>query len=494
MTVRRALLSVSEKRGLTKLARGLSELGISLISSSGTAKVLRAKGLKVTEVSKLTGFPEVLEGRVKTLHPAVHAGLLARRDRPAQLRQLKRKGLDTIDLVAVNLYPFEKTVNTHTPLDNALEQIDIGGETLIRAAAKNFPGVIVLVDPADYAPVLKQLKLQGDVDLDTRRALAQKAFAHITGYNAAITRYFDPERLPQDLSIHHPKALDLRYGENPQQQAALYGQGIEQLWGKGLSYTNVLDLECAWLTVAPQRSPAVSIVKHATPCGVALGNTTAVAYRMALDSDDQSAFGGVIGVNRQVGVALAKAIVSRFFEAVVAPAFSAAALNVLHTKKNLRLIVAPGILPRTETRSTAFGWLTQTSYPATRTRFKTVTQKQPTDAQRKDLRFAWAVVKHVKSNAIVLAKDRATVGIGAGQMSRVDAVRIAIEKAGKRTRGAVLASDGFFPFPDSIELAAKAGVRAIVQPGGSIRDEDVIAAADAHGITMALTGTRVFRH
>jgi phosphoribosylaminoimidazolecarboxamide formyltransferase/IMP cyclohydrolase len=354
--------------------------------------------------------------------------------------------------------------------------------------------VVVIVDPADYVPILKQIKQYGDVDLDTRHTLARKAFAHVTRYNAAITHYFDGDPLPQNLTITESKTLELRYGENPQQQGALYGSGIEQLWGKGLSYTNVLDLESAWLTVKDQKSPSTSIIKHATPCGVALDKTPILAYKKALKSDPQSAFGGVIGLNRTVGPTLAKQIVSRFFEAIIAPEFSDSAVEIFQTKKNLRLIVAPESDPAIETRATTFGWLAQTRDHNSPLRLNIVAKKQPTEKQKKDLRFAWEVVKHVKSNAIVLVKDQASIGIGAGQMSRVDAVRIALKKAGNRANGAVLASDGFFPFPDSVELAAQAGIKAIIQPGGSIRDEDIIEAANSHKIAMTLTGIRVFKH
>lgn len=490
MKVQRALLSVSDKKGLTKFAKGLSELGIELISSSGTANALKKAKLNVQEVSKFTGFPELLEGRVKTLHPAIHAGLLAKRDQKNQMQQLKRRGLNTIDLVAVNLYPFEQTVNQDTPLENALEQIDIGGETLLRAAAKNFPDVIVLVDPSDYGLVLKQLKKNGDVDMDTRRDLARKAFAHVTQYNAAITKYFDPD----SLHLNTSKTLSLRYGENPNQEGAVYDKAIQQLNGKGLSYTNILDLDTAWQSVANQSKPAAAIIKHATPCGAAIAKSPRLAYQAALKSDEISAFGGVIGLNRTVGPDLATLITSRFFEAVIAPEFSKAALEILMQKKNLRLIIAPESLSDPEIRSTSLGILSQTPMPQLPFRLKSVTRKKVTEAQKHDLKFAWNMVKQVKSNAIVLVKKGATVGIGAGQMSRVDAVQIAIEKAGKRAKGAVMASDAFFPFPDSVALAAAAGIKAIVQPGGSVKDEEVIEAANQHNIAMGFTGHRVFKH
>lgn len=492
--VQRALLSVSDKQGLVEFAEGLAKLKVQLLSSSGTAKALQAAGLAVREVAQLTGFPELLGGRVKTLHPAIHAGLLAKRDDAGQMEELKQHGLETVDLVAVNLYPFERTIQADSPIAEALEQIDIGGETLIRAAAKNFPAVVVLVDPKDYGPVLRQLETQGDVDIETRRALARKAFAHVTRYNAAITRYFDPGLLPQTWSMSEEKSRELRYGENPQQQSALYGGRIEQLHGKGLSYTNVLDLEVAWQTVGTQSRPATVIVKHVTPCGAALGRTLVLAFEHALAADEQSAFGGVIGLNRSLGAALAQRINERFFEAVIAPGFSTAALKILKTKKNLRLIQAPEHLPEVELRSTAFGWLTQTTSKKTPFRLHAVTKKAPNEAQRRDLKFAWHIVQQVKSNAIVLVKNEATVGIGAGQMSRVDAVQMALWKAGEQAKGAVLASDGFFPFPDGVELAAEAGIKAIVQPGGSVSDGEVIDAANARRIVMGFTGKRAFRH
>jgi len=488
--IQRALLSVSDKKGLAKFAKGLSELDIEIISSSGTASVIKKAKLKVKEVSKFTGFPELLEGRVKTLHPAIHAGLLAKRDQKKQMQQLKRRKLDTIDLVAVNLYPFEKTVQIDTPLEDALEQIDIGGETLLRAAAKNFPGVIVLVDPMDYSSILKQLRKNGDIDLETRRDLARKAFAHVTQYNAAITNYFDPDF----FHINETKTLAMRYGENPNQQGAVYGKEIQQLSGKGLSYTNVLDLDTAWQSVANQSKPTASIIKHATPCGAATAKTPKLAYQSALKSDEVSAFGGVIGLNRPVGPDLAKLIISRFFEAVIAPEFSKPALEILKQKKNLRLIIAPGSFSDLEIRSTSLGILTQTAMPQLPFHLQSVANKKVTDGQKRDLRFAWEIVKQVKSNAIVLVKNGATVGIGAGQMSRVDAVQIAIEKAGKRAKGSVMASDAFFPFPDSVELAAAAGIKAIVQPGGSVKDAEVIEAANQYKIVMGFTGHRVFKH
>ncbi len=488
--IQRALLSVSDKKGLTKFAKGLSELGIELISSSGTANAIKKAKLKVQEVSKFTGFPELLEGRVKTLHPAIYAGLLAKRDQKNQMQQLKRRGLNTIDLVAVNLYPFQEIVHAGTPLENALEQIDIGGETLLRAAAKNFPGVIVIVDPTDYSLVLKQLQKNGDVDLDMRHDLARKAFAHVTQYNAAIANYFDSDF----LYINETKTLTLRYGENPNQQGSVYGKEIQQLSGKELSYTNVLDLDTAWQSVVNQAKPAASIIKHATPCGAAIAKTPKLAFQAALKSDEISAFGGVIGLNRSVGPDLAKLITARFFEAVIAPEFSKSALDILVQKKNLRLIIAPESLPDTEIRSTSLGLLTQTSMPQVPFRLQSVTDKKVTDAQKGELRFAWEIVKQIKSNAIVLVKNGATVGIGAGQMSRVDAVQIAIKKAGKRVKGAVMASDAFFPFADSVQLAAAAGIKAIVQPGGSMRDAEVIEAANQHKIAMGFTGHRVFKH
>jgi len=492
--VRRALLSVSNQQGVAALAQGLASQGVELLGTSGTARALQAAGVSVRRVSELTRFPELLGGRVKTLHPAIHAGLLARRNDPAQMAELRRHGLGTIDLVAVNLYPFERTLEADCSLEAALEQIDIGGETLLRAAAKNFPDVVVLVDPADYEDVVRQLSARGDLALSARRELARKAFAHVTRYNAAIARYFDPDPLPQTWSVVVDKTQALRYGENPQQRSALYGEALDQLWGKDLSYTNVLDLDAAWRTVARASGPAVAIVKHATPCGVAQGRSPRLAFERALAGDAQSAFGGVVGVNRAVGLALARQLVSHFFEAVVAPDFSEAALATLKTKKNVRLVRAPQRPMTVASKTTSWGTLVQTTLPQAPFRLRVVTQKPLSKQLRRELSFAWQVVQQVKSNAIVLVKDGATVGIGAGQMSRVDAVFIALEKAKGRARGAVLASDGFFPFPDGVELAAAAGVAAIVQPGGSIRDREVIRTADRHGLAMGLTSQRVFRH
>ncbi len=492
--IRRALLSVSDKAGLVTLARGLSQLGVELIATGGTAAALREAGLAVREVAELTGFPELLGGRVKTLHPALHAGLLARRDLPDQMAELEARGIDPIDLVAVNLYPFERGVGPDTPLEEALELIDIGGETLLRAAAKNFPAVLPVVDPADYGSVLDALESNGDLSPERRRALARKAFAHAARYNAAIASHFADDPLAEDLTLGLPRAQLLRYGENPDQRAALYGVPAEQLAGKGLSWTNVLDLDAAWDLARRFDRPACVIVKHATPCGAAVARSARLAFSAALAGDQQSAFGGVVGLNRPVGVGLARRLAKRFLEAVVAPEFSPEALETLKRKPNLRLLIGPERAPALEARSTAFGWMAQTDPPSTPLRLSGTTERDLTESQRRDARFGWAVVRAVKSNAVVLVREGATVGIGAGQMSRVDAVRMALWKAGERAQGAVLVSDGFFPFPDSIELAAEAGVEAVIQPGGSIRDDEVVGAADRAGLAMACTGRRAFRH
>ncbi|MDW8317869.1 MAG: bifunctional phosphoribosylaminoimidazolecarboxamide formyltransferase/IMP cyclohydrolase [Anaerolineae bacterium] len=510
MAVLRALISVSDKAGLAELGRGLAALGFELVASGGTAKALAAAGLSVTEVSQLTGFPEVLDGRVKTLHPAVHAGILARRTEQ-HLAELAAHGLAPIDVVVCNLYPFAETVaRPGVTEDQAVEQIDIGGVTLLRAAAKNFESVLVLCDPADYGPALEALR-EGKVDLDMRRRLALKAFHHTAAYDAAIASYLahrvEPEAgFPPVVHLTLERAQLLRYGENPHQHAALYrtaGQppAFQQLGGKEMSYNNWLDLDAAWGLAQEFAAPTVCIIKHTNPCGVASADTLAEAYARAFASDPVSAFGGIIAVNRTADLALAEAMADLFVEVVVAPDYTEEALAKLRRKANLRILrplPAPTAAgrPAASLRTIQGGWLVQT--PDTQvespTTWQVVTQREPTAAELADLDFAWRVAKHVKSNAIVLAKDRATVGVGAGQMSRVDSVHLAARRAGERAKGAVLASDAFFPFPDGVEAAAEAGVTAVVQPGGSVRDAEVIAACDRLGLAMCFTGVRHFRH
>jgi phosphoribosylaminoimidazolecarboxamide formyltransferase/IMP cyclohydrolase len=513
-----ALISVSDKRGVKGLALGLAELGFDIYSTGGTQRHLLETGLPVLSVSSLTGFPEILDGRVKTLHPFVHAGILARRDRPQHMEELRRSDIPPIDLVCVNLYPFAETASRpDVSLDDALEQIDIGGPALLRAAAKNFPFVVVLVDPDDYEPVLEMLA-QGEVPLYERRRLAAKAFQHVAAYDTVIARYLrgDADPFPPQLTVALEKALELRYGENPHQRAALYrhlalgGQaGIvaaRQLHGKELSYNNILDADAAWQAVCDFREPTVAIIKHANPCGLASRDDLAAAFRLAFLGDPVSAFGGIVAVNRPVDISLAGAIREAkhptsgqrlFLEVMVAPGYDERALAVLRRSPNLRLLEVPA--PAQDAivyRHVSGGMLVQEAdrYPDDDIQLQVVTRRPPTEQELQDLRFAWKACKHVRSNAIVVARDRALLGVGAGQPNRVQSVRLAVEAAGERAQGAVLASDAFFPFPDSVEEAARAGISAIVQPGGSVRDEEVVRAADAHGLAMVFTGIRHFRH
>jgi len=508
----RALLSVWDKTGIVDIARRLHEIGFELISTGGTLRAIADAGIPVRAVSDVTGNPEMLGGRVKTLHPAIHGGLLARRDRPDQMAELASYGIGTIDLVVANLYPFGEVVSRPgVTLDDALEHIDIGGPTMIRAAAKNFPAVLVLVDPSDYEPVLDALAAGGldGVPLDMRRNLAAKAFAHVAAYDSVIAAYLRPAGgFPDHLPLAGERMATLRYGENPHQEAAIYRllnprgtRGVAAwrvLSGKEMSYNNYLDAVAAWTAAADFPGPAVSIIKHNLPCGLATHEDLSQAFLTAHASDPVSAFGGVVALNRPVDAHTASLITDHFFEVVLAPAFSPDALEELRRKKNLRVVEVPdtGMEDPLEVRVLDGAMLVQTldraePDPAS---WKTVTRRAPTESELKSLAFAWRAVRHVKSNAIVLAIGTATVGIGGGQPNRVDAVRIAVERAGARARGSVLASDAFFPFPDGVEAAAEAGVTAIAQPGGSVRDAEVIAAADRAGIAMVFTGIRHFRH
>jgi phosphoribosylaminoimidazolecarboxamide formyltransferase / IMP cyclohydrolase len=497
----KAILSVHDKTGLAEFARGLSELGWSLIASGGTARLLRDQNLEVTEVADYTGSPEILGGRVKTLHPAIHGGLLARPTDEDQ-RELEGLGWDYIDLVAVNLYPFEQTITKPgTTLEEAIEDIDIGGVTLIRAAAKNHERVTLVCDPADYDTVLTELR-SGGVSDQTRRSLAIKGFAQTARYDAAISAYLAPDGA---FTFQTYPVQVLRYGENPHQAAALYGYNPDagplggiMLQGKPLSYNNLLDLDAAWRAVVSFEKPTVCIVKHLSPCGLASAETLAEAFPPALASDPVSAFGSVIATNRRFDADIAQALGGLFVECIAAPGFTPEALDILTEHKNLRLVDMPSTTldPLFELRSINGGILRQSvdlGDPAD-TAWHVVSQRQPTEAEWRSLRFAWKACQHVKSNAIVFAKDEATLGIGGGQPNRVDCVRIAAQRAGEKARGAVMASDAFFPFPDSVEVAAQAGITAIVEPGGSVRDGESIAAADAHGMTMVFTGVRHFRH
>jgi phosphoribosylaminoimidazolecarboxamide formyltransferase / IMP cyclohydrolase len=507
--VRRALLSVSEKEGLVELARGLAELGVRLVSTGSTARALREAGLAVTEVAEVTGSPEMLDGRVKTLHPAIHAGILADRANTEHVRELAARGIEPFDLVVVNLYPFERTVASGAGRDDTVEQIDIGGPTLLRAAAKNFGSVAVLVQPRRYDDVLAAVRDAGGTSLELRAALAEEAFAHVASYDAAIAAWFagwaGPNELPPSLTLGLERLQDLRYGENPHQRAGLYRAvlspgplgGARVIQGKEMSYNNWLDTEAARALAGSLEPPAAVIVKHHNPCGAAVADSVADAYRAALASDPVSAFGGVVAFNREVDGEGAAAMAEVFTEVVVAPAFSADALEAFGARKNLRVVEAPMPAPAgLEIRPIEGAALVQDADAATETRteMEVASRRQPEPGEWDDLLFAWRVASRVKSNAIVLAAGGATVGVGAGQMSRVDAVDIASRKAGDRARDSVMASDAFFPFRDGIDVAARAGVRAVIQPGGSVRDEEIVAAADEHGMAMILTGRRHFRH
>jgi phosphoribosylaminoimidazolecarboxamide formyltransferase / IMP cyclohydrolase len=508
----RALLSVSDKSGLVEFAQGLAALGCELVSTGGTARALRDAGLTVRDVSEVTGFPEMLDGRVKTLHPVVHGGLLARRDLPEHMAALAAHDIAPIDLVAVNLYPFRETAaKAGVSAELVIEQIDIGGPSMLRSAAKNFASVYVVVDPADYATVLATLQADDD-DLDLRRALAGKVYAHTASYDAAIAAWFARERgelFPQTVAMSFDLAQALRYGENPGQAAAFYverpGAGLaalRQRGGKELSFNNLMDLEGALLAIEPFGDDAAcAIVKHTSPCGLAVGGTARESYEKALACDPVSAFGSVIAFNVPVDAETADLVANLFVECIVAPTFDDAAVEVLGRKKNLRVLEGRAAWPphSLDYKRVRGGVLVQERAPGVidDSGWTVPTKRSPTSDELADLLFAWRAVASVKSNAIVLTRNGATIGIGAGQMSRVDASFIAAHKArsqGHDTNGAVMGSDAFFPFRDGVDQAAAAGVKAIIQPGGSVRDAEVIAAADEHGMAMVFTGKRQFRH
>jgi phosphoribosylaminoimidazolecarboxamide formyltransferase/IMP cyclohydrolase len=504
MTIKRALLSVYDKTGLIEFAAALSRLGVELVASGGTASTLRGAGLAVRAVSDLTDFPEILGGRVKTLHPAIHGGILSRRT-PADRDQLGSLGCGEIDLLAVNLYPFEAAAaDPHASMEAVIEQIDIGGVALLRAAAKNLAHVTVVCDPTDYAPVLAEIEASGDVSPEARRRLAVKAFARTAGYDAAIHHYLarNETLLPESLMVDLHKLADLRYGENPHQRAALYALpgvtgplGGVILQGKPLSYNNLLDLDAAWQAATAFARPTVVIVKHLGPCGIASADALAEAFLMALACDPVSAFGGVIAVNRPFDGAAARALGDLFVEGIAAPSFTDEAREVLQARQDCRLLVPGPTAPDDLTlRSIQGGFVAQEHDWGDAAKWKVVTRRAPSEEEMLSLRFAWRAVAHVKSNAIVLAQGEAAVGIGGGLPSRVDAVHLAVAKASERAQGAVLASDAFFPFPDGVEVAAQASVTAIVQPGGSVRDRQVIETADQLGLAMCFTGMRHFRH
>lgn len=499
---KRALLSVFDKTGLIDFAQGLLNAGYDLIASGGTARALTDAKLSVTAVEDLTGYPSIFGGRVKTLHPAIHGPILAR-ETEQDRATLKQQGWQPIDLVAVVLYPFAETIAIPgVTWAEAVEQIDVGGVALLRAAAKNHTRITVISCIEDYAPVLAEIEA-GGVRAETRQALALKAFSMTAAYDASIAAWFAGESaaLPATLSISLPRAQSLRYGENPQQQAAYYAPpsigplGAEQLQGKELSYNNLLDIDAAWAAVQDFEEPTVVIVKHLSPCGIASAESLARAFTAALASDPVSAFGGVITVNRSFEADAAQALGDLFVEAIASPDFSPEALEVLSARKNCRLLrMQPLPAPATLIRSVRGGLLAQTPDLAEAAEWRVVTERSPSPSEETALRFAWKACKHVKSNAIVIAQGSATVGIGGGLPSRVDATKLAASKAGERARGAALASDAFFPFPDGPEAAAAAGVTAIVQPGGSVRDDEVIAACDRLGMAMIFAGTRHFRH
>jgi phosphoribosylaminoimidazolecarboxamide formyltransferase / IMP cyclohydrolase len=516
--IKTALLSVSDKTGVAALARELAALGVRLLSTGGTANLLRKEGLSVTEVSAHTGFPEMLDGRLKTLHPKIHGGLLAKRADREHMAALGAAGIDPIDLLVVNLYPFQATVaDPQCPFEDAIENIDIGGPAMLRAAAKNHPGVAVVVDPADYQTVLTQIRASGSVSEGTRFQLACKVFAHTAAYDGAIANYLfslDERRTrheyPGVLNLQFTKLQDMRYGENPHQSAAFYRDPapapgtlatFRQLQGKELSYNNIADADAAWECVKSFAEPACVIIKHANPCGVALGETLLEAYRKAFQTDPVSAFGGILAFNRPLDRAAAEALSAQFSEVVIAPRAEPQAREVLAAKENLRVLEVP-LAPGSQAhdyKRVGGGLLVQSSDAriVQQSELNVVTRKRPGDAELADLLFAWRVAKFVKSNAIVFCRGGMTVGVGAGQMSRVDSARIAAVKAqhaGLALAGAVAASDAFFPFRDGLDAVIDAGAVAVIQPGGSVRDEEVIAAADERGVAMVFTGMRHFRH
>ena len=519
MKIQRALLSVSDKTGLIDFARALSAAGVELLSTGGTAKAIRDAGLPVMDVSDYTGFPEMLDGRVKTLHPKVHGGILGRRDLPEHVATMNEHGIGNIDLVCVNLYPFRETVAKPHTLDDAIENIDIGGPAMVRSSAKNYRFVAIVTDPADYANLVAEMQAHGGALTDaTRFGLAKKAFSHTAEYDSAISNYLTAlndagakEPFGERLNLNFVRAQTCRYGENPHQAGAFYVEAkapagtiatARQIQGKELSYNNIADtdaaLECVKLF---DTAPACVIVKHANPCGVACGTTLLEAYNRAYQTDPESAFGGIIAFNGRLDGETAKAIVERqFVEVIVAPEVSPEASAAVAAKKNVRLLECgqwDGTVAQMDMKRVAGGLLVQDADVLLNAELKVVTRRVPTDKEMDDLLFAWRVAKFVKSNAIVYAKDRMTVGVGAGQMSRINSARIAAikaEHAGLVVPGSVMASDAFFPFRDGIDQAAAAGIQAVIQPGGSMRDDEVIAAANAHGIAMVFTGTRHFRH
>ena len=511
MKIERALISVSDKTGLVEFAQALHVRGVEIISTGGTMKAIKEAGIPVTYVSEVTGFPEIMDGRVKTLNPYIHGGILADRDIPEHIQAMRHHKIKPIDMVVVNLYPFRQTVaKPDVTLAEAVENIDIGGPAMIRAAAKNFAHVAVVVNPAKYAAIVDALAKYGEISREMRMELAWEAYSHTAEYDTAIARYLAGRlgqgKFPAKLHLGFDKVQDLRYGENPHQQAAFYREqgfagpgvaGARQLHGKELSFNNIVDLEAAYAIANEFDAPAATIIKHTNPCGTGTGDSLAAAYAKAYEADPVSAFGGIIGLNREVDAATAEKISTLFAEAVIAPGYSEDALTILTQKKNVRLLAADfgGGAAAFDIKRVSGGILVQDADagdPAAE--LKAVTRRAPNEAEMAQLQFAWKVVKHVKSNAIVVAAGDRTLGVGAGQMNRVGAANIALTQAGEAARGAVLASDAFFPFRDTVDAAAKAGITAIIQPGGSVKDEESIAAANEHGIAMIFTGVRHFKH
>ncbi|OZM56231.1 bifunctional phosphoribosylaminoimidazolecarboxamide formyltransferase/IMP cyclohydrolase [Lottiidibacillus patelloidae] len=511
MAIKRALISVSNKDGIVEFAKNLVALGVEVISTGGTMKLLKENNINVTGISEVTNFPEILNGRVKTLHPSVHAGILAVRTNEKHLEQLRNHNIEAIDLVVVNLYPFKETISKqHFSIGEAIENIDIGGPTMLRSAAKNYNDVTVVVDPEDYRSVIEEVK-SGETTVLTRKRLAAKVYRHTAAYDAMVANYLSEEvneKFPETYTVTFEKSQDLRYGENPHQQAAFYKKAIplqsslakaRQLNGKELSYNNINDANAALKIVKEFSEPAVVAVKHMNPCGVGLGNGIEAAFDRAYAADSVSIFGGIIAVNREVDAMTALKMKEIFLEIIIAPSYTNDALEILSQKKNLRLLqVNMHEDKRTEINLTSIhgGLLVQDDdyYTFDDAQFTIATKRKPTEKEWEDLKLAWKIVKHVKSNAIVIAKEKMTVGVGAGQMNRVGAAEIAIKQAGQHCHGASLASDAFFPMDDTVEVAAKAGITAIIQPGGSIRDEDSIKKCNEYGIAMVFTGVRHFKH
>ncbi len=518
MSKKRVLISVSDKTGAVEFARGLAKLGYEIVSTGGTAKALTQAGVENTEVSRITGFPECLDGRVKTLHPMIHAGILAMRGNPAHMEQIKELGVTPIDIVAINLYPFKETIlKDGVTLEDAVENIDIGGPTMIRAAAKNWQDVAVVVDPGDYPKILEQLEQGKELSRELKFKLAAKVFEHTAAYDALIANYLrgqceDTPLFPERLTCTYEKVQEMRYGENPHQQGAFYREvgkkgnvlsAAKQLHGKELSFNNINDANGALDTLKEfgSEKPCAVAVKHANPCGVGLGDTLLEAYQNAYDSDPVSIFGGIVALNREVDAPTAQKMSEIFLEIILAPAFSAEALEILEQKKNIRLLELPTLAQSNtpgmlDMKKVAGGLLVQEldTQLMNEDAIKVVTKRAPTAGEMEQLRLAWKVVKHVKSNAIVLAKENGTVGVGPGQTNRITALELAVKYAGNNAKGSVMASDAFFPFSDCVELAAKAGITAIIQPGGAMRDEDSIKACDEAGIAMVFTGMRHFKH